>query len=554
MKYSRSCVETGLSKRFHIMYLILLTLFGISAVAGPAGPADSVYVNGRIYTADDDRSWSEAVAIRDGRFIAVGKDEDIKRFIGSHTRIEDLEGKMAMPGIHDSHSHLSKSGHLFLYACVIESARDLAELTKKLTACRIKIRPSSPWLEIDTNFQPVDIPGFGKPLLDRIFPDNAIVVVDNSRHNATVNSMALALAGITKDTADPDKGEIVRDPLTGEPTGLLIDLASSLVRSKYNYTDEEQDAAALFTVETNSRYGITSVQDGGMMEPWLEAFLRLEQAGKLTQYVSSHLVWGSSVTGTGDESLFERRGKYRTELMDADGVKVWLDGQPFPPFRTNMRLNDDGTIERDHLLVDEEVLKKKVVEWDRAGLRIKMHAAGEGSVRLMLDTIEHARKQNGDSGIIHEVSHAHSIAPQDYHRLAALNVAADMSPGYGAIVGGFPGLEKFWEFRSLLENGALIAAGSDFPIRSQNFFPALQVIVTKEKQSIDLVSGLDLITRNGVKVIGRSKDLGSIETGKVANMIVLDRNLFDVAPTDIGKIQVLLTLFRGQVVYTSGKH
>ena len=554
MKYSRNIFKAGVSFRIHIVYLVLLTVFGTSAVADPTDPADSVYVNGRIYTADDERSWSEAVAIRDGRFVAVGSNEDVKKFIGSRTHVEDLQSKMAMPGIHDSHSHLSKSGHLFLYACIIESANDLADLTKKLTACRKKIRPNSTWLEIDTNFQPYDIPGFGKSLLDRIFPDNAIVVVDNSRHNATVNSMAQSLAGINKDTADPEKGEIVRDPLTGEPTGLLIDLASSLVRSKYNYSDDEEDAAALFTVETNSRYGITSVQDGGMMEPWLEAFLRLEQAGKLTQYVSSHLVWGSSVTGTGDESLIERRGKYRTELMDADGVKVWLDGQPFPPFRTNMRLNDDGTIERAHLLVNEEVLKKKVVEWDKAGLRIKMHAAGEGSVRLMLDMIEHVRKENGDSGIFHEVSHAHSIAPEDYHRLAALNVAADMSPGYGAIVGGFPGLEKFWEFRSLLENGALIAAGSDFPIRTQNYFPALQVIVTKEKQSIDLVAALDLITRNGVKVIGRSKDLGSIETGKVANMIVLDQNLFEIPPTDIGKTQVLLTVFRGSPVYTSDKY
>jgi len=214
-----------------------------------------------------------------------------------------------------------------------------------------------------------------------------------------------------------------------------------------------------------------------------------------------------------------------------------------------MRLNDDGTIEREHLLVNEEILKKKVVEWDKAGLRIKMHAAGEGSVRMMLDMIEYAREQNGDSGIIHEVTHAHSIAPQDYGRLAQLNVAADMSPGYGAIEGGFPGLEKFWEFRSLLANGALVTAGSDFPISSQNPFPALQVIVTKSGQSIDLVSALDLVTRNGVKVIGRSDDLGSIEVGKVANMIVLNQNLFDIAKSKIGETQVLKTVFRGEVVY-----
>jgi predicted amidohydrolase YtcJ len=545
--------KSGLRNLLILLCLNLLAMTGMAVIAAQPDSVESVYRNGRIYTADDDRSWVEAVAINDGRFVAVGKNSDIDKLIGPETHVEDLKGEMVMPGIHDSHSHLSKSGHLFLFACLIESANDLAELTKKLTACRTKIRPTSPWLEIDTTFQPVDIPGFGKALLDRIFPDNAVVVVDNSRHNATVNSRALALAGIDKDTPDLERGEIVRDPETGEPTGLLIDLASSLVRSRYDYSDDEQDAAALFTVEMNSRYGITSVQDAGMMEPWLEAFLRLEQSGQLTQYVSSHLVWGSSVTGTGDESLFERRAKYRTELMDADGVKVWLDGQPFPPFRTNVRLNDDGTLERDHLLVNEEILKNKVVEWDRERLRIKMHAAGEGSVRLMLDMVENARKQNGDSGIIHEVTHAHSIAPQDYGRLAKLNVAADMSPGYGAIVGGFPGLEKFWEFRSLLANGALLTAGSDFPIRSQNVFPALQVIVTKEKQSIDLVSALDLVTRNGVKVIGRSKDLGSIEMGKVANMIVLSQNLFDIPKTEIGKTQVLKTVFQGRVVYSSGR-
>ena len=536
-----------------LIFVTLLIMTGMTAIAAQPNSADSVYVNGRIYTADDDRAWSEAVAIKDGRFVAVGKNKGIKKLIGPKTRVEDLQGKMAMPGIHDSHSHLSKAGHFHLYACVIESATDIADLTARLTGCRSKIRPTSPWLEIDTYFQPANMAGFDKALLDRIFPDAAVVVVDNSRHNATANSMALALAGIDKDTPDLERGEIVRDPATGEPTGLLIDLASSLVRSKYDYSDDEQDAAARYTVETNSRYGITSVQDAGMMEPWLEAFLRLEQAGLLAQYVSSHLVWGSSVTGTGDETLFERREKYRTELMDADGAKVWLDGQPFPPFRTNMKLNDDGTIERAHLLVDEETLKRKVVEWDREGLRIKMHAAGEGSARLMLNMIEHVRKQNGASGIIHELTHAHDIAPQDQGRLAKLNVATDMSPGYGAIVGGFPGLDKMWEFRSLLAKGTLITAGSDFPLRSPNPFPALQVIVTKARQSIDLVSALDIFTRNGAKVIGRSEDLGSIETGKVANMIVLDQNLFDIALTEIGKTQVLKTVFRGKVVYTSDK-
>jgi hypothetical protein len=213
-------------------------------------------------------------------------------------------------------------------------------------------------------------------------------------------------------------------------------------------------------------------------------------------------------------------------------------------------LKKDGSIDETNLLVSRGSLAENVATWDKDGFRIKMHVTGEGAVRVALDAFEQARKQNGKIQQIHELGHANKISLPDQVRLNQLNVAADMSPGWGGLSNpDNPQTADAWKFRTLLEAGALLTAGSDFPLFPQNPFPFLQNIITHEKEAISLRDALTIITRNGARVIGREDELGSIEEGKVANMIVLDQHLFEIYSSAIGKTRVLKTVFRGKTVY-----
>jgi hypothetical protein len=320
------------------------------------------------------------------------------------------------------------------------------------------------------------------------------------------------------------------------------------------YPDEAVTRALENMVGALFGYGITSIQDAYVLERDLLSRLgEFDRTGRPMPYMQIHLGWSfpEGDTRQAQEAMIRDRERYETPHMSMKGVKVMLDGVPIPPAFTHVPLKDDGTVNETNLLVPRGVLGEKLIEWDNAGLTLKMHAAADGSVRVGLDAIEAARETNGDSGVWHEIAHAGDVHEADMERFAELRAVAEVSP-YFWHEGPFSGARASYRFRTLREAGALITLGSDnIILPSFNPFPPLEGVVTREGESVPVETAIDFYTRNPAEAMGRLHELGSIEPGKIANMIAIDRNLLEIEPDVIGETRVLLTVLDGDIVYST---
>ena len=547
--------------------LLLLSITFIFALAGcqkePADPgtsipgiepgyADSIYHNGKIHTLDEQHSRAEAVAIRDGKFLAVGTDAEVLKFAGPATEQHDLGGHMAMPGLHDAHFHLMAA--LQALDCNPGYFK-WEQLRETLEYCKTQRVAGHPWLVINGLELWHGTEGISNEIVTDVIPDTPVMIRDATGHNRIVNDKALELAGIDADTADPQGGEIARDPETGVPTGLLVELSAGfLVELQIPpYPADVVNQALEEVLQVLLSLGITSIQDAYVNDSvLLESLADLDQRGIPMPYALLHLGW---FYPEGEfrkrlEAAIHDRAQYVTRHISTGAVKVFIDGVPVPPKPSHVPILEDGTIDETNLLIPRDVLAQKFIEWDKAGLKIKMHTAGNGAARIGLDAIEATRKANGDSGLWHEITHAGDVDPADFPRFVPLRAVAEMSPYFwhlGGMLGG-----TGYQFRSLYNAGALITAGSDnIILPSFNPFPPLQGIVERGEEALPVETALELVTRNGAISMNRLDDMGSIETGKIANMIVLDRNLLEIPANEIGETKVLKTILDGEVVYES---
>jgi len=516
-------------------------------------PATIVYHSGRIYRVDENRNWAEAVAIKDGRFLAVGSNEQIEAFVGSNTESVDLKGAMVLPGFHDAHFH-TQTGINFELDCNLGQFFS-SQLQRILEQCKNRRQGNFPWMVINGlalwSGEHVD-----KQVLDEIFPNTPVFVHGAALHNALVNSKAIEVAGINDQTPDPLGGIIVRDPKTGEATGLLIeDSAVNLVQDHIPaYPTLELKTAAENLFKRLFSYGITSYQNGGLesgMDSPVWALLRqMDQQNEPLPTIYLHLKWalenGEPVSSL--EAVIDNRDTYRTSHIRPDGVKVYLDGIPVPPKFTHVAIGRDGKVDESNLLVPRDLLTRKLEEWDQAGIKVKMHASGNGAVRVALDALAEARRNVPPTGIWHETAHSNDVSADDLGRYAQLNAVVEISPYFWHLGGGIG--STGYQFRSLFKKGALITVGSDYPVvESFNPFPPLQGIVERENESVELANAIEFFTRNGAQSMGQLDNMGSIETGKIANMIVLDRNLFEIPVSQIGDTKVLMTILDGELIY-----
>ena len=512
--------------------------------------ADSIYHNGKIHTLDEQRSRAEAVAIKEGRFLAAGTDEEILKLAGATTEQHDLEGRMALPGLHDAHFHLMAT----LSALDCNPGNFIWEkLRETLEYCKTQQIEDYPWVVINGLELWHGPEGVSNDIVNEVFPDTPVLIRDASGHNRIVNDKALELAGIDIDTPDPLGGEIARDPETGLPTGLLVELSAGFMAELQvpPYPAELVNQALEETLKELLSLGITSIQDAYVIDVALpESLADLDRQGFPMPYMLLHLGW---FYPEGEfrkrlEATLQERAQYATRHVSTEAVKVLLDGVPVPPKPTHVPILEDGTIDETHLLIPRDVLAQKFIEWDNAGLKIKMHTAGNGAARIGLDAIEATRNANGDSGLWHEIVHAGDVHPEDFPRFAPLRAVAEMSPYFwhlGGMMGG-----TGYQFRSLYDTGALITTGSDnIILPSFNPFPPLQGIVERGEEALPIETALELFTRNGAISMNRLDDMGSIEAGKIANMIVLDRNLLEIPANEIGATRVLKTILDGKIVF-----
>ena len=563
-------------KFLRVTLLVAVPGLLLAACAEPEGEtADAVYRNGAVYTVDGQGSWAQAVAIKDGKFLRVGSDEEVAGLIGEGTQVIDLEGRMAMPGLHDTHIHPVRGAVQQLFSCRFPFSATPREVAGKIRQCAAEQTDQEwivggQWSTSMTNMAPQF-----KAMLDAAVPDRPVFLLDATYHHGWANAKALELAGITSDTPDPEGGTIDRDPHTGEPTGALLESAKALVGSIIPATTPGQYAAAAkWITETLNRDGITSIKAASTTPGALGALRDLDQAGGLSLRVAVSLPWRSNASPLSEQdALIRNRADFRSAHVNPDFIKIMLDGVPPTHTAAYIEPYADRPGYRGQILVAQGDLDADVIRFDKAGLTVKFHVAGDAATRAALDAIAAARQANGRSGLRHETGHSSLVHADDRSRHASLGAIAEMSPIlwypsrffellHGSVLGP-ERTEKLWPVRSLVASGALVVAGSDWPaaVLTANPWPAIEAMVTRRNpygeydgtlgagEAVDLETAIRIYTRNAAYSLRNEAVTGSIEEDKFADMIVLDRNIFEIPPEDIDGTKVLITVFEGKVVH-----
>ena len=545
---------------------------GATASEPAAAPADLVLTGGEVYTVDAARSWAEAVAIRAGRIVWVGSDDGAKAWIGPATRVVALGGRFVMPGFHDSHLHPITGGMRTLQ-CELSGAATAAEALERVKAYAAA-HPEKQWL----TGRGWELPLFPaanprKELLDAVVPDRPVYLTAADGHNAWVNSKALALAGVTAATPDPPSGRIERDAATGEPSGCLRENAKALVSRLLPETTQAERAEGLArTVELAHRAGLVGLFDASVDAIELEVYRDLDRAGKLDLHIGIAMYvdpekpldpqlaeivalraqdWGPHV-------------HLRSAKLFADGVIESGTAALLAPYLD--RPGDRGGLEW-----DEAKLAEAAIALDRAGFQLHVHAIGDRAIRVTLDAVAAARRANGPRDRRPTLAHIELFDPADVPRFRSLGAVASFQPLWAWADPYIRDLTEpqlgparsrwLYPIASVAATGAVIAGGSDWSVSSMVPLEGIEVAVTRRGPSegsgpawipderAGLPTMLAAYTIGSAYAAYNERETGSLEPGKSADLIVLDRNLFTIPPHEISETKVLLTLFAGREVF-----
>ena len=550
-------------------------LLGVSA-AGDAGsaaagrPADLVLTGGAVYTVDGARSWAEAVAVSGGRIAFVGTAEATKAWIGPKTRVVDLSGKMLLPAFHDSHVH-PVSGGMEALQCDLHDLKSADAVLDAIRACAAK-HPGAAWIRGGGWELPLFPDGNpSKTLLDAVVPDRPALLDASDGHSAWANSKALAIAGITKATKDPAHGRIERDA-SGEPSGALREEAVGLVaRHVPKATAKEREDGLRKGLEVANGFGLTSLQEASASEGDLAAYAALDAAGTLTARVSAAITADTDKVLADVPRIRALRARYRGRRFHADAVKIFADGvietrtaavlEPYIGYG-----NDRGKTN-----LEPADFRALATALDKDGFQIHVHAIGDRAVRDALDAFEAAQKANGVRDARHHIAHLELIDPSDVPRFRRLGVVANFQPfwanGDTYITEmtepelGPSRSQWIYPIASVEAQGGVTAFGSDWSVSSMNPLDGIEVAITHRepskgpgpawlpKERITLPDAIAGYTIRGAYLDFTEKETGSIEVGKAADLIVLDRNLFEIPPSEIHEAKVLWTLLEGKEVY-----
>jgi predicted amidohydrolase YtcJ len=538
-------------------------------------PADLVFLGGRIATMDPTRSWATALAVRDGRIVAVGSDAAVRPLVGPRSRVIEGRGRTITPGFGDAHVHPVHAG-LDRLACELRGAHDIdgyLEVVGKYAASH----PDRPWIH-GGGWSMDDFPG-GVPTreqLDRVVPDRPALLRSRDGHTAWVNTRALEVTGVSADTPDPEDGRIDRDD-AGRPVGALqegaIDLVDRFVPEPT--TDDIAAALRIGQAELHS-LGITNWQDAIVSPQEERAYVQLAERGELTGRVVGALWWERSRGTEQIEELVDRRARTASDRYRPTSVKLMQDGvlENFTGAVIEPYLGPDGrpTDNRGLSQIDPGELKGYVARLDALGFQPHFHAIGERAVRESLDAVEAARVANGPSDTRPHIAHIQVIHPDDIGRFRELDVVANAQAYWACHEGQmdnltipFLGPERAaWQysFRSLLAAGAVLAMGSDWSVSTANAFLEMEVAVTRVSdvsrgarppflpdERIELIDALAGFTSGTAWVNHLEHEVGSLEVGKAADLVVVDRDLFDRSAGAIGEARVVATFIDGIPVY-----
>jgi predicted amidohydrolase YtcJ len=549
-------------KRSLCLAAFALALVGCSKSAPPAQPATVALaiINGKVWTADPQHPWAEAVAINEGNIVVVGSNAEVAA-AAKAARVVDARGKLVVPGFNDSHLHFVDAGRQ-LASVQLRDAHTKGELVGRVKDFAQTL-PAGTWItggNWDSSHWGGELPT--REWLDAVTGDRPAWLSRVDGHMAVANSAALKLAGVDRNTAAVAGGEIVRDK-AGNPTGALKDNAMSLIdRVVPPNSPELLDRALLAAMKHVNEQGVTSVQNMGTWED-LDTFLRASQAGTLTAriYAAVPLADWAKLR----DSM--RGGLSSNRWLRIGGLKGYVDGSLgshtaafFEPFQ-------DAPNDRGLLVNTPEDLYSWISAADKAGLQVMVHAIGDRAISTLLDIYERVGNENGARDRRFRVEHAQHLATKDIPRFAELGVIASMQP-YHAIDDGrwaerYIGerIATTYAFRDLIDHQARLAFGSDWYVAPPSPLEGIYAAVTRRtlddknpggwvpKQRITVEEALRAYTSGAAYASFEESLKGTLAPGFVADIVILDRDLFTIPPEQIRDARVDLTVVGGKVVY-----
>ena len=544
----------------------------------PENAADVVYTNGRIYTVNEAQPWVEAVAIKDGRFLVVGSNADVEATAGESTQIVDLEGQFAMPGIIDLHAHPFITPWYGAMNFSIQTSDDPDAILAEVAAYA-EANPDREWIMggqfASGVFEPT------KELLDDIVPDRPVALLDNTGHSMWLNSRALELAGITAETPTSNLVVIDKYPDTGEPVGTLHEQAIQLVEQAIPQATAEDYAPYIEDVfDMYTSLGITSQQTAEGHRAPLDGVKLLEAEGRLEQRVFVSWDWKTTLnlayTVEDIEGQIENRAIYVSDYVYPNYVKMYGDGSPGAQTALLLEPYTNRADFYGAANMSTEEFAEAFIKFDQMGVGVHIHVTGDGTARRVVDAFEIMKERNGDSGVRHKLAHNFLTTREDYERLAAMaDMSVDFSPpifhphaaaetAFRPAVGDR--MNNAMAVKTALDAGLHVGQGADWQTLNPdpNPFIAIESLVTRANpfdpsmtgtlapsEAVSLEQAIAICTIDGAWILGVENDLGSIEVGKFADMIVLDQNLFEVSADDIYGTNVVQTVIGGDVVYDS---
>ncbi len=555
---------------------VTLSAGGCSTLA-PIGTADLAIINAHVWTGTGQPA--SAVAVQAGRIVTIGSDAHVSRWIGNHTNVIDANGRRVIPGITDCHVHIV-SGGLQLARLNLREAANKSEFLAAVQQSAVQTPPGE-WI-LGGRWSVESWPIRESPTtewVDAVTGDRPLFLNRMDGHQALANTVALRLAGIDQNgPPDPAGGVIERNPDTGEPTGILKDSAMGLVSRHIPSSSADQLYAALLRAMKHANsLGITAVHDVSGPDD-LPVMQRAHHENAMTVRIRKFIStddWPATISTVKD---FDPRDQWLTVA----GFKGYMDGSMGSRTAYMYRPYDDASPHGDYpggilakMASPPKLLRYMIERADAAGLQCVVHAIGDEANHLLLDAYQAIARKHGPRDRRHRIEHAQHLLPEDINRFAELGVTASMQPyhkaddgRYAEIAIGRNRLRGSYAFRSLIESGALVCFGSDWPVVTVNPFQGIAAAVTGRtldtmtpdgqvvpgrpwipQENITVEQALQCYTLNAARSAFSEKHLGTIEPGKLADMVILSQDVLTIPPDDIADTAALVTIVDGRIVY-----
>jgi predicted amidohydrolase YtcJ len=536
-------------------------------------PADLIVIHGRVYTENPAQPWAQALATRGGKIVAIGDDAVIERRRGMGTRVINAGGKLVLPGFADCHVHFLE-GSLSLAGVNLERAKNPSDIQNSLREYASE-HPGAEWiLGRGWNyamFSPETLPH--KKYLDELFPNRPILLLDYAGHAAWANSKALSIAGIIRETPNPQNGIIVRDPQTGEATGVLKEAAQDLVSKVVPEATRAEKLKALGAgMKWANEHGITRIHSVSASFEILNLFDEMRHRGDLNVRVYMAYSLNPPQLRPRDVDAIEAaRKKFRNDWIDAGAVELMIDSVVESHMSAILKSPSDDPAVKSNPFGEPADYTVAVTELDKRGFQLFTHTVGDYGVRMALDAYEHAEQHHHKRDRRPRIEQIEAVAAADISRFGKLGVIASVQPlrsypdsdarDVAAHSVGPEQTSRGWAWKSILDTGGSLAFGSDWPVVTLNPWEGIQTAVTGQTSEGIPVSGfitgerltveqaVNAYTLGAAFAGRREKTEGSLEAGKLADLIIVSQNIFDINPHKIGATRVLTAIVGGRLVY-----